>query len=147
MGTFAVLVSNPPYIPDDVMRVLSAEVANFEPSLALAGGADGLDIYRRLLELAPMALVPGGLMAFELHEDCLDAAAALAREQGVWASVEIRRDLTGRTRFIVARLAGELPVVAPSTRPPVASSSAARTAPRPRSWQMPPTCCARAVSS
>ena len=113
MGTFAVLVSNPPYIPDDVMRVLPAEVANFEPSLALAGGADGLDIYRRLLELAPMALVPGGLMAVELHEDCLDAAAALAREQGVWASVEIRRDLTGRTRFIVARLAGELPVVAP----------------------------------
>lgn len=113
MGTFAVLVSNPPYIPDDVMRILPDEVAKFEPSLALAGGADGLDIYRRLLELAPMALVPGGLMAVELHEDCLDAAAALAREQGVWASVEIRRDLTGRTRFIVARLAGELPVVAP----------------------------------
>lgn len=113
MGTFAVLVSNPPYIPDDVMRVLPAEVANFEPQLALAGGADGLDIYRRLLELAPMVLVPGGLMAVELHEDCLDAAAALAREQGVWASVEIRRDLTGRTRFIVARLAGELPAVAP----------------------------------
>lgn len=117
MGTFAVLVSNPPYIPDDVMRALPDEVSRFEPSLALAGGADGLDIYRRLLDLAPVALVPGGLMAVELHEDCLEAAADLAREQGVWASVEVRRDLTGRTRFIVARLAGELPAVAPECEP------------------------------
>ena len=117
MGTFAVLVSNPPYIPDDVMRELPDEVANFEPELALAGGADGLDIYRRLLELAPRALVPGGMLAVELHEDALEAAAALAHEQGCWKSVEIRRDLTGRTRFIIARLAGELPQAAPKHEP------------------------------
>ena len=117
MGTFAVLVSNPPYIPDDVMRRLPGEVANFEPELALAGGADGLDVYRRLLALAPQALVPGGMLAVELHEDCLDAAAQLANEQGAWKDVEIRRDLTGRTRFLVARLAGELPTVAPAHEP------------------------------
>lgn len=117
MGTFAVLVSNPPYIPDDVMRKLPDEVANFEPELALAGGADGLDVYRRLLDAAPRALVPGGMLAVELHEDALDAAANLAHEQGCWKSIEIRRDLTGRTRFIVARLAGELPAAAPVHEP------------------------------
>lgn len=117
MGTFAVLVSNPPYIPDDVMRKLPDEVANFEPELALAGGADGLDVYRRLLDAAPRALVPGGMLAVELHEDALDAAADLARKQGCWKSIEIRRDLTGRTRFIVARLAGELPAAAPVHEP------------------------------
>lgn len=117
MGTFAVLVSNPPYIPNDVMCKLPDEVANFEPELALAGGADGLDVYRRLLDAAPRALVPGGMLAVELHEDALDAAADLAREQGCWKSIEIRRDLTGRTRFIVARLAGELPAAAPVHEP------------------------------
>ncbi len=117
MGQFAVLVSNPPYIPDAVMQRLPAEVADFEPELALAGGADGLDVYRRLLAAAPSVLMPGGLMAVELHEECLDAAADLAREQGGWKSVEVRRDLTGRPRFVVARREGELPAMAPAKEP------------------------------
>lgn len=53
-GTFDVLVSNPPYIPTDVMRSLPHEVKDFEPDLALEGGADGLDIFRRLLNAAPL---------------------------------------------------------------------------------------------
>ena len=117
MGTFAVLVSNPPYIPDDVMRQLPSEVADFEPELALAGGPDGLDVYRRLLDLAPHALVPGGMLAVELHEDALEKAAELAREQGGWKSVDIRRDLTGRTRFVVAIREGDLPQAKPKHEP------------------------------
>ena len=117
MGTFAVLVSNPPYIPDDVMRELPDEVSRFEPSLALAGGADGLDVFRRLLALAPKALVPGGRLAVELHEDALEDAAALAREQGVWKRFEVREDLTHRPRFLVADLAGELPEREAEVRP------------------------------
>lgn len=117
MGTFAVLVSNPPYIPAAVMQQLPSEVSNFEPHLALAGGEDGLDIYRRLLELAPEALVPGGLFACELHEDALEAAAALARAQGCWKAVEIRQDLTHRNRFLVAQLEGDLPQAAPKGEP------------------------------
>ena len=109
VGTFCVLVSNPPYIPDDVMRRLPDEVAGFEPHLALAGGPDGLDVFRRLLAAAPRELVPGGMLAVELHEDSLDAAADLAREQGGWKSVEVRRDLAGRPRFLVAVREGELP--------------------------------------
>lgn len=117
MGAFAVLVSNPPYIPDDVMRRLPAEVADFEPALALAGGPDGLDFYRHLLDVAPSALVPGGMLAVELHEDALDAAADLARRQGGWKSVEVREDLAHRPRFLVALREGELPAEQPKARP------------------------------
>ena len=59
-GTFDVLVSNPPYIPTGVMRSLPHEVKDFEPDLALEGGADGLDIFRRLLNAAPYMLRAGG---------------------------------------------------------------------------------------
>ena len=65
-GTFDVLVSNPPYIPTGVMRSLPHEVKDFEPDLALEGGADGLDIFRRLLNAAPYMLRAGGLFACEL---------------------------------------------------------------------------------
>ena len=74
-GTFDVLVSNPPYIPTGVMRSLPHEVKDFEPDLALEGGADGLDIFRRLLNAAPYMLRAGGLFACELYEGALDAAA------------------------------------------------------------------------
>lgn len=112
-GSFAVLVSNPPYIPDDVMRSLPGEVADYEPHLALAGGADGLDVFRRVLAAAPRWLMPGGMLAVELHKDSLDAAAELAREQGGWKAVEVREDLTHRPRFLVCRREGELPVSRP----------------------------------
>ena len=103
MGTFAVLVSNPPYIPTQVLRdEVPAEVADYEPELALDGGDDGLDVFRRLLELAPAALVPGGMLAVELFEGALDAAADLVRAQGGWGSVEVREDLTRRPRVLVA---------------------------------------------
>ena len=103
MGTFAVLVSNPPYIPTQVLRdEVPAEVADYEPELALDGGDDGLDVFRRLLELAPAALAPGGMLAVELFEDALAAAADLVRVQGGWASVEVREDLTRRPRVLVA---------------------------------------------
>ena len=108
MGRFAVLVSNPPYIPTAVLEAeVPAEVRDNEPDLALDGGADGLDVYRRLLELAPRALRPGGMLCVELFEGALDPAALLAREQGVWETVEVREDLTHRPRILVARLPRE----------------------------------------
>ena len=102
-GTFDVLVSNPPYIPSDVLaRDVPSEVRDFEPALALDGGADGMDIYRRILDLAPAMLAPGGVLCVELFEESLDDAAALAREQGGWARVEVREDYTHRPRILVA---------------------------------------------
>ena len=104
MGTFSVLVSNPPYIPTRVLsEEVPTEVRDFEPGLALDGGPDGLDVFRRLLDLAPTALAPGGMLAVELYEGSLDDAAALVRERDGWSSVEVREDLTHRPRVLVAR--------------------------------------------
>ncbi len=100
-GTFDVLVSNPPYIPTDVMRSLPHEVKDFEPDLALEGGADGLDIFRRLLNAAPYMLRAGGLFACELYEGALDAAAELCCQAGL-SDVRIVRDLTDRPRIVRA---------------------------------------------
>lgn len=100
-GTFDVLVSNPPYIPTDVMRSLPHEVKDFEPDLALEGGADGLDIFCRLLNAAPYMLRAGGLFACELYEGALDAAAELCRQAGL-SDVRIVHDLTDRPRIVRA---------------------------------------------
>lgn len=100
-GTFDVLVSNPPYIPTDVMRSLPHEVKDFEPDLALEGGADGLDIFRRLLNAAPYMLRAGGLFACELYEGALDTAAELCRQAGL-SDVRIVHDLTDRPRIVRA---------------------------------------------
>lgn len=102
-GMFDLVVSNPPYIPDDVMERLPDEVSDFEPRLALAGGPDGLDVYRRLLEQARALLKRGGAFAFELHEDCLEAAAELARSAG-YVDVRTVFDLAGKPRILTARL-------------------------------------------
>lgn len=100
-GTFDVLVSNPPYIPSAVMGSLPHEVADFEPVLALDGGADGLDIFRRLVNAAPHMLRPGGLLACELYEGHLDAAVDLCRTAGMH-DVRIVEDFTGRPRIVLA---------------------------------------------
>ena len=102
-GTFDALVSNPPYIPDEVMAQLPREVAAFEPDLALRGGADGLDVFRRLVAGAPGVLRPGGFFACELHETTLDDAAEICRAAG-FSDVRVVRDLAGRPRFVTARM-------------------------------------------
>ena len=102
-GTFDVLVSNPPYIPTSVMDNLPHEVADYEPALALDGGEDGLDIFRRLVNAAPHMLKPGGLLACELYEGHLDQAASLCRAAGM-REVRVVNDLTNRPRIILARV-------------------------------------------
>ena len=102
-GTFDVLVSNPPYIPTKVMGELPHEVADFEPHLALDGGGDGLDIFRRLLNAAPYMLREGGLFACELFEGACEPAVQLCREAGL-GEVHVVQDLTGRPRIVEARV-------------------------------------------
>lgn len=109
-GTFDVLVSNPPYIPSDVMGTLPHEVAAFEPTLALDGGMDGLDVFRRLVKAAPHMLRPGGLLACELFEGHLDQAATLCHEAGMW-DVQVKEDLAQRPRMLLARVGGMEPTV------------------------------------
>jgi len=102
LGTFDAVVSNPPYVPAEVMAALPAEVADFEPALALDGGADGLDLFRPLVAWAARALKPGGVLACELHEGHMDAARAVAEAAG-FADCRAVNDLTGRPRVLVGR--------------------------------------------
>lgn len=103
LGRFDLVVSNPPYVPTGVLREIPREVSEFEPMIALDGGADGLDLFRRLAPWARRALKPEGAFACELHETHLDAAAAIAREAG-FERVRAVRDLADRPRVLICRL-------------------------------------------
>jgi release factor glutamine methyltransferase len=103
-AAFDVIVSNPPYIPTEEYLKLIDEVAKYEARIALDGGEDGLDVFRRILEQSKILLVPGGLLACELHETTLDQAAALCERQG-FIDVTIHKDLTDKLRIITARKA------------------------------------------
>lgn len=107
-GKLDAVVSNPPYVPTAVLANLPREVSDFEPRLALDGGADGLDVFRRLLAQARRFLKPGAVLACELHETCLDDAAALARDGG-FEQVRIANDLAGRPRVLTARMPAQPP--------------------------------------
>ena len=104
-----ILVSNPPYIADDEMDSLPPEVRDWEPRLALAGGPDGLDATRELIETAPDALVPGGLLVIEVDCRRAERAADILRGDSRYEAVEILPDLTGRSRFVAARRRATLP--------------------------------------
>src|SRR5690606_33473830 len=82
-GEFDIIVSNPPYIPSDVVPTLDPEVSQFEPKGALDGGEDGLDCYRRIIAALPQRLAEGGLAAFEIGMGQERALRALAEENGM----------------------------------------------------------------
>ncbi len=100
-GSFDVIVSNPPYIPSQVVDTLDAEVNDYEPRLALDGGADGLDLFRRFIGDALELLKPGGVLAVELFEESLDQARSIALDND-FSEAHIVQDLTNRPRILIA---------------------------------------------
>ncbi|MBQ6455042.1 MAG: peptide chain release factor N(5)-glutamine methyltransferase [Eggerthellaceae bacterium] len=102
IGEVDAIISNPPYIPTSIIETIPREVADFEPRLALDGGADGLDAFRILLDQAWAYLKPHGVLAVELFEESLEEAARLAIEKG-YCDVRIVCDLAERPRVLVAR--------------------------------------------
>ena len=99
-ASFDVIVSNPPYIASEVIETLDPEVRHFDPRLALDGGADGLDAYRRLAPEIMRVLKPGGLFAVEIGYDQKDQVEALFNEAGgseVWTI----KDLSTNDRVVV----------------------------------------------
>ena len=98
-GALDVVVSNPPYIPTADLADLPAEVAGFEPRVALDGGPDGLDVVRRIAEEAVSWLKAGGLLAVEIDSTCAkEAALVLSRW---YERIEVRQDLTARDRIAI----------------------------------------------
>ncbi|HLO74871.1 MAG TPA: peptide chain release factor N(5)-glutamine methyltransferase [Magnetospirillum sp.] len=95
-----VIVSNPPYIPDQDIDGLEPEVAAYEPRLALAGGADGLECYRQLVPQIARLLVTGGLAAVEVGAGQAASVAELFRAAGL-REVALERDLGGVDRCVV----------------------------------------------
>lgn len=98
---FDLIVSNPPYIRTDVIATLDEEVRGHEPMLALDGGADGLDIYRRIAGEAPDFLKAGGCLMMEIGCDQAKDVAALLEEG--FDDVEVVKDLAGLDRVVVAK--------------------------------------------
>jgi len=95
------ILANPPYIPDGDLADLQAEVRDFEPREALAGGRDGLDIIRRLIGEAGHILVDGGVLLMEIGAGQATAVADLF-DSDKWGSPEFRRDLQAIPRVVTA---------------------------------------------
>lgn len=99
---FDVLVTNPPYIPTAEIATLEPEVRDHDPRMALDGGADGLDFYRRLNREARPWLRPGGSLLAEFGDG---QAAALSGmfTLGGWFIDGVEKDLSGRERVLIVR--------------------------------------------
>ncbi len=104
-GAFDAVVTNPPYIPATEAPTLAPEVRDYEPHLALFGGEDGLDTYRRLAKDVPRIVKPGGWLIMELAWNAAGLVRELFRAHNgrAWTDVEIRRDIAGLPRIFIAR--------------------------------------------
>ena len=102
LGTFDLIVSNPPYIPTETWKTLDPSVRDFEPRLALDGGEDGLDFYRAILENFTSALQPGGWICFEFGIGQGNDVCSLLRQHG-YEITELRKDSAEITRAVLAR--------------------------------------------
>ena len=99
LDKFDVIVSNPPYIPTDVIGGLMPEVAMYEPMQALDGKEDGLHFYRRIIDNASDYLNPGGKLLFEIGHDQGESVSALMKEAGL-KDVTVIKDLAGNDRVV-----------------------------------------------
>ncbi len=100
-GPFQVIVANPPYVPDGDLGALEPEVSAFEPRLALAGGADGLDGHRAVAPWLAGLLAPAGAVFLEIGAGQGPAVAEIVRRHGL-QHVETMCDLAGIPRCLVA---------------------------------------------
>lgn len=102
-GKYDMIACNPPYIPSEVIDTLDRKVKHFEPRVALDGGRDGLDFYRKIAREAPLHLRQGGKIALEIGYDQREAVCALLAENG-FTEVVCRRDYGGNDRVIIGRI-------------------------------------------
>jgi release factor glutamine methyltransferase len=103
-GDLDLLVSNPPYIPDDEADTLPPVVREYDPDVSLFAGDDPLRFYRALIDWACALCVSEGAAVFEVHAEHAGAVEALLRREGL-AGVRVEEDLSGRPRVAWGRAA------------------------------------------
>jgi release factor glutamine methyltransferase len=99
---FHLIVSNPPYIASHDVGLLEREVRDHEPSIALAGGKTGVEIYARLTEQASQLLAPGGVLVLELGYGAADQVRGMLQGRSGWVNISIMDDLAGIPRVLAA---------------------------------------------
>lgn len=102
LGKFDLIVSNPPYVTTKEMEELPESVKDYEPHLALHGGADGLDFYRAIVKNYTQALKPGGYICFEFGMGQGDDVCRILERNG-YTILERSRDYNDRERAVLAQ--------------------------------------------
>lgn len=100
-----VLVSNPPYVPSSDIPSLAPEISRYEPRLALDGGPDGLDFYRRIADGAPSRLTGRGFVALEVGEGQAASVSDILEQAGL-ADLEAICDYSGAIRVVIGSAPG-----------------------------------------
>ena len=100
---YDILVSNPPYIKEEVIETLMDDVKNYEPHTALSGGNDGLYFYRKIVEDSDKILKENGILAFEIGHDQGKEVSALMTQKG-YKGVRVIKDLAGLDRVVLGQL-------------------------------------------
>jgi release factor glutamine methyltransferase len=101
-GKFDIIVSNPPYIARFEFETLQKEVLK-EPRIALDGGEDGLDFYRKIVRAAPGFLNPGGYLIFEIGFGQLNEIRKIIGSSGNFKISEVEKDFNAIERVVIAK--------------------------------------------
>ncbi|HSB09019.1 MAG TPA: peptide chain release factor N(5)-glutamine methyltransferase [Blastocatellia bacterium] len=105
-GAVDILASNPPYVNEGRPELIQREVRDWEPRIALFGGGDGLEFYRRLLAEGSELVKPGGFLVVEIGYSQFEAIEAMIAGSS-WELVDVTRDLQGIPRTITVRRPSE----------------------------------------
>lgn len=105
LDVYDFILTNPPYIPTDVIDGLQPEVKDFEPKMALDGGKDGLDLVRKIIDDAPDHLNPKAWILMEIGDDQAEAVLEYAKRSKKYTNLEIIVDLEGKNRIFKAQKA------------------------------------------
>lgn len=100
---FDAIISNPPYIPSKTVETLMTEVKDFEPHLALDGGNDGLEFYRKIVQNSSKFLKSGGYLFFEVGHDQSEEVMKMMTQRN-FKDVKIIKDLAGINRVVYGKL-------------------------------------------
>ena len=100
---YDILVSNPPYIKEEVISTLMEDVKDYEPHTALSGGQDGLVFYRRIVEESSKVLGEDGILAFEIGHDQGEEVKDLMINNG-YNDIKVIKDLAGLDRVVIGTL-------------------------------------------